>query len=60
MVDYSSAIGGDMIEPELFGFVVDGEVINWSVKGCFGVGKVPVEELGAGVSDKSGLVISTS
>ena len=48
-----------MVEPELFRFVIDSDVINWSAKGSFGAGKVPVKELGAGVSDKSGLVISS-
>jgi hypothetical protein len=35
-------------------------MIDWSAKGCFGAGEIPVKELGAGVGDKSGFVISTS
>ena len=34
-------------------------MIYWSMKGCFGIGKIPVEELGTGVDNKSQLVIST-
>jgi hypothetical protein len=47
-----------MVEPELFQFVVDGDVINWGMKGGFATGKIPIKELGAGVSDESCLVIS--
>ena len=35
-------------------------MINWSAKGSFGAGKIPVKELGAGVSDESRLVIPSS
>ena len=34
-------------------------MVNWSAEGSFGAGKVPVKELGTGVSDKSGFVISS-
>ena len=47
-----------MIEPELFRLVVDGEVVHWSAKECFSMGKVPIKKLGAGVSDKSCLIVS--
>jgi hypothetical protein len=35
-------------------------VVNWSAKGCFGAGKIPIKELGAGVSDESCLIVPTS
>ena len=54
-----SAVGGNVVEPELFCFVVDCEMIYWSAKGCFGVSKVPIEELGVRVGDKSCFIIST-
>ena len=49
-----------MVEPELFRFVVDGDVINWGTEGGFATGKIPIKELGAGVSDELCLVISSS
>ena len=59
-MDDGSIIGGNMVEPELFWFVINGEVINWSVKGSFSVGKVPVKELEVGVSDELWFVIPSS
>ena len=34
-------------------------MINWGAKGGFATSKVPIKELGAGVSDESCLVISS-
>ena len=48
-----------MVEPELFRFVVDSDVINWGAEGGFATSKVPIKELGVGVSDESCLVISS-
>ena len=58
-MDDSGTVGGDVIEPKLFGFVIDGDVIDWGTKGRFATGKVPIKELGAGVSDESCFVISS-
>ena len=58
MMDDGSAVEGNMIKPELFQFIVDSEMIYWSAKGCFSVGKVPIKELGAGMGDKPRFVIS--
>ena len=35
--------GGDVIEPELFQFVVDSEMVNWSMKGGFSIGYILVD-----------------
>ena len=51
-MDDGSTVGGNVVEPELFSFVIDGEVIYWSTKGGFSTSKVPVEELGARMNDK--------
>jgi hypothetical protein len=58
-VNDSGTVGDNVVEPKLFWFVVDSEVIYWSAKGRFGVGEVPIEELGTGVGDKSWLIIPT-
>ena len=48
-----------MIKPKLFRFIINGKIVNWGAKGCFSVDEIPVKELGAEVSDKSGFVILT-
>ena len=58
-MDDSGTVGGDVIEPELFRFVVDSDVINWGTKSGFAAGKIPIKELGARMSDESCFVISS-